>query len=293
MAGRLTAPKQLPPRRRGAALPSRRTWIGLTIGLSIALHLLVIAGVLVPLHLGRKPAQPAPATVELVMVEQKGTGKDQAPPAPKPAPPAPPQPPAPPAPPPPPEPPPPTPPTPPQPPTPPAPPVPPAPPQPEPPQPSPPAPPPDAEPAAAPAPPPPPPSSPPPPPSPPPAPPPQPPAMPSPELNLGGTDSPSNATVVESESVIAAGPDARYHNIDPVYPKEAARRGEQGTVGLLVHIAPDGLARSIDIIASSGFKALDDSARDAVLTWHFRPGLRDGRPVDSEMMFQVRFRADQ
>jgi protein TonB len=93
--------------------------------------------------------------------------------------------------------------------------------------------------------------------------------------------------------VVPAGPDTRYHNIDPVYPKDAARRGEQGTVGLLVHITADGLARSIDIIASSGFKALDDSARNAVLTWHFRPGLRDGQPVESEMTFQVRFRADQ
>ncbi len=133
---------------------------------------------------------------------------------------------------------------------------------------------------------------PPPPPSPPPAPPPQPQATPSPELNLGGTDSPSNATVVEAENVIPVGPDARYHNIDPVYPRDAAHRGEQGTVGLLIHVTPEGLARSIDIVESSGFKALDDSARDAVLTWHFHPGQRDGKPVDSEILFQVRFRVD-
>jgi protein TonB len=112
-------------------------------------------------------------------------------------------------------------------------------------------------------------------------------------LNLGGTDSPTNAVVEDADNVVPAGPDARYHNVDPVYPPAAARRGEHGTVGLLVHISPDGLPRTVDVIQSSGFKALDDSARDAVLRWHFRPGTQDGKPVDSEFALQVRFRVDR
>jgi TonB family protein len=305
---RLTAPKQPPERLRQAALAGRRPWIGLAIGVSLTLHALVLALLIAPLH--RRVKQPAKqATVELVMVEQKGAGKDQAPPAPPPQPPAPPAPPRPP--------PPPTPPTPPRPPTPPTPPPPPAPapPQPQtPPAPPPPPPSPDNEPSpAAPPPSPPPPAPPPPqpppppappppappapptppaPPAPPPAPPPRPQAMPSPQMNLGGTDSPSNAIVEEHPDVIPVGPDARYHNRDPVYPVEAVRRGEEGTVVLLVHITPLGEAGSIDVLQTSGYPELDEAARSAVLHWHFNPAKQDDVPIATDFSLQVKFSLD-
>jgi protein TonB len=281
MTEHLTAPKQPPERRRQAALADRRTWIGLAIGLSLALHAVVLALLIAPLH--RRPQEPPPsATVELVMVENKGSGRDQAPPVPPPQPPAPPAPPTPPTPPPPPTPaPPPPPPVPaaePVPAPPPAPPSPPAPPQPPPPAP------PADQPPGKPA-----------PPSPPPAPPPPPPrpqATPAPQLNLGGTDSPSNAIVLDSPDVVPVGPDSRYHNRDPVYPPDAARHGEEGTVVLLVHITPFGEAGSVDILQTSGYQALDDSARDAVLHWHFNPAKQGGVAVATDFSLQVRFRVD-
>ncbi len=112
-------------------------------------------------------------------------------------------------------------------------------------------------------------------------------------MNLGGTDSLTNATVEDSQNVISAGPDARYHNAEPIYPREAARRGEEGDVGLLIHITPAGIPAAVDIVRSSGYRALDDAARNAVLGWHFHPGMQDGRPVDSDFKLQVRFRVDQ
>jgi len=315
MDDRLTAPKQLPERRRRSGLPTQRPWIGLTLGLSVALHAAILVLLIIPLHRGTK-APPPSATVELVMIEQKGSGRDQAPATPPPQPPEPPHPPQPPGPPQPPAPPtplePPTPPTPPAPPSQPAPPTPPAPaPQPPPPPPPPPAP----EPSATPPPPPPTPTPPPTPPppeppaperspppptqptAPPPAPPPPPPvpkqAVEAPELNLGGTDSPTNATVEASQHVVSAGPDARYHNIEPIYPPEAARRGEQGVVALLIHITAQGIPFAIDITQSSGYADLDNSARNAVYGWRFRPGQRDGRPVNSDFTLQVRFSLDR
>ncbi len=117
--------------------------------------------------------------------------------------------------------------------------------------------------------------------------------MASPEMNLGGTDSPSNATVIDRQNIIPAGPDTRYHNAEPIYPPESARRGEEGIVALLVHVTPDGLPRSIEIVQSSGFRSLDNSARDAVLGWHFHPGMQDGKPIDSDFTLQVRFRVDR
>ncbi len=117
--------------------------------------------------------------------------------------------------------------------------------------------------------------------------------MPAPQLNLGGTDSPSNAIVLDSPDVIPVGPDARFRNRDPVYPADAARRGEAGSVVLLVRITPAGTAGSVDVLQSSGFPDLDESARSAVLGWHFNPARQDGVPVPTEFTFQVRFKLDQ
>jgi protein TonB len=89
--------------------------------------------------------------------------------------------------------------------------------------------------------------------------------------------------------VIPAGPDSTVHNAPPVYPEEAARRNEQGTVHLLIHVGPDGSATAVDIVRSSGYPLLDDAARRAVLGWHFRPGTQGGVPVASVLPFNVHF----
>jgi TonB family protein len=108
-------------------------------------------------------------------------------------------------------------------------------------------------------------------------------------MNLGGSEDPTNAEVINPQNVIPAGPDTRYPNAEPVYPPEAGRRHEQGTVAVLVHVNPLGIPESVEIVHSSGYKALDDAARNAILGWHFRPGTRDGKPVESVFPFQVEF----
>ena len=63
----------------------------------------------------------------------------------------------------------------------------------------------------------------------------------APKINLGGTDSETNA-IVTGPSVIPASVDAKFRNQEPVYPPEAVRRAEQGAVMLLIHVSPEGLA---------------------------------------------------
>ena len=71
-------------------------------------------------------------------------------------------------------------------------------------------------------------------------------------------------------------------NLPPLYPPEAERRAQQGTVTLRVHFGPDGLTRRVDVIQSSGYPLLDDAARTALLAWRFRPGRRaDGSATDT------------
>ena len=60
------------------------------------------------------------------------------------------------------------------------------------------------------------------------------------------------------------------------YPIEALRRREHGTVILRVLVGTDGIAQAIEIEKSSGSRALDTAARDAVRRWTFRAGTRDG-----------------
>jgi protein TonB len=116
-------------------------------------------------------------------------------------------------------------------------------------------------------------------------------AQEAPQINLGGTDSDTFA-IATGPNLIPASVDTKYRNRDPVYPAEAAIRGEHGAVTLLIHVSPEGLPSEIDIAQSSGYPALDRSARDAVFKWHFLPAVKDGNPVPFDMPLRVVFRLD-
>lgn|GEM_PF-1265462 len=85
------------------------------------------------------------------------------------------------------------------------------------------------------------------------------------------------------QRTIPASPDDRYINKPAGYPRGAAARGEEGVVYLRTLVAPDGHAEAVEIEQSSGYADLDNAARSAVAKWHFRPAVRGGQPVESEM----------
>jgi protein TonB len=60
------------------------------------------------------------------------------------------------------------------------------------------------------------------------------------------------------------------------YPRDAARMHQHGTVILSVLVGADGVPQSIEIEKSSGWRSLDNAARDAVRHWTFQPGTRNG-----------------
>ena len=111
------------------------------------------------------------------------------------------------------------------------------------------------------------------------------------QINLGGAEDETSA-IARGDQIVPAGLDARFHNREPVYPPDAARRAEQGAVDLLVHIAPNGSARGVDVTTSSGYASLDGAARDAVSTWHFLPAMKGGATIPFDMPFRVVFRLD-
>ncbi len=109
----------------------------------------------------------------------------------------------------------------------------------------------------------------------------------APQISLGGND--ETDAIAFGTHIIPASVDSKYRNRQPVYPPDAARRAEQGAVILLIHVSSAGLPTGVDVDQTSGFVSLDRAARDAVLTWHFLPAVKDGTPVPFDMALRVVF----
>ena len=112
----------------------------------------------------------------------------------------------------------------------------------------------------------------------------------APVFDLAGTESESNAEVLGGR-VVPASPDDRFRNRPPIYPREAAMRGEHGAVVILIHVSENGVATGVDVMETSGVASLDKAAVDAVLKWHFRPALHEGLAVPFAMRFRFIFDA--
>ena len=79
------------------------------------------------------------------------------------------------------------------------------------------------------------------------------------------------------------------HQVKPRYPLLARRRGLQGRVVVKVQIDRSGQVRQVVVASSSGYRLLDQAAVKAVQRWRFRPALRQGVAVSTEMRIPVRF----
>lgn len=75
----------------------------------------------------------------------------------------------------------------------------------------------------------------------------------------------------------------------PSYPPAARRRGIEGTVLLLARVSADGRALAVEITHSSGSSLLDETARNTIARWHFRPALRNGAAVAGSVTIPVQF----
>lgn len=75
----------------------------------------------------------------------------------------------------------------------------------------------------------------------------------------------------------------------PQYPPRALRRRESGTVTIRAEIGPDGVPVSVGVERSSGSRALDRAAEDAVRRWRFQPALRDGEPTTGSVVVPISF----
>ena len=77
--------------------------------------------------------------------------------------------------------------------------------------------------------------------------------------------------------------------IEPSYTEEARAAKIQGSVLLYVVVHPDGTAGQIRVLRSLD-PGLDQKAVEAVSTWTFKPGMKDGHPVAVQAQIEVNFR---
>lgn len=111
---------------------------------------------------------------------------------------------------------------------------------------------------------------------------------PSASRQEGTGDTPRQRSGVSPPKDVDAVP--RYgDNARPVYPPLARLRGYEGVVLLVVDVLADGRVGQVEIKRSAGHGILDRAALEAVRTWRFEPGRREGRAVTMSVEVPVRF----
>jgi protein TonB len=88
-------------------------------------------------------------------------------------------------------------------------------------------------------------------------------------------------------------PTTKDKTINPKYPMNSRRKGEQGRVVLDVLVSKEGEPTAITLVSSSGFKDLDAAAKEAVLLAKFKPGARNGKPVEASARMTILFQLNQ
>ena len=66
----------------------------------------------------------------------------------------------------------------------------------------------------------------------------------------------------------------------PVYPSRAKRRGIEGWVRVKFQVKSGGEVARVEILEAQPEKIFDDSVRNCVSGWRFKPGTVAGEPVD-------------
>jgi periplasmic protein TonB len=75
------------------------------------------------------------------------------------------------------------------------------------------------------------------------------------------------------------------------YPDEARRAGVEGTVTMSITIDPEGRVVKSVVIKGLGY-GLDEAARSALLRFRFKPAIKNGEPVSTEMKYSYTFVLD-
>ena len=86
---------------------------------------------------------------------------------------------------------------------------------------------------------------------------------------------------------------AFLNNPQPAYPNMSRRLREVGTAQLRVRVSAMGMPLEIQLVKSSGYSRLDESALAAVKKWKFQPAMRGGSAIEDWVTFFLAFGLDR
>ena len=88
-----------------------------------------------------------------------------------------------------------------------------------------------------------------------------------------------------------ASPSLADDNVAPesVYPPDAKALQVEGAVVLRVRVSETGCMQSAEIVRTSGYVPLDESALVYAENARYKPAVKDGKPVPGEFMFKIGF----
>ncbi|HVW74841.1 MAG TPA: TonB family protein [Rhizomicrobium sp.] len=99
-----------------------------------------------------------------------------------------------------------------------------------------------------------------------------------------------NASVKSSAGTDRAATAISSTHTVPSYPPIARRMGEEGKVTLRLTVSAEGRVIQADIVTSSGRVELDQTAQAWIMAhWTYKPALRDGAAVASQVLATVTF----
>jgi TonB family protein len=84
-------------------------------------------------------------------------------------------------------------------------------------------------------------------------------------------------------------PPAVQRKVDPKYIAEAVSERIEGTVRLAALVSKDGTVHQVELVHGLDPR-LDRTAKEALGKWTFLPAMRDGRPIDVDILVEIPFR---
>ena len=82
-------------------------------------------------------------------------------------------------------------------------------------------------------------------------------------------------------------PPTLISHVEPKYTEDARKERCQEIAVLEAIVRKDGALEVLRVIRSTGCVSLDESAIQALKQWRFRPGSKDGLPVDASLNIAV------
>jgi protein TonB len=80
-----------------------------------------------------------------------------------------------------------------------------------------------------------------------------------------------------------------YPITDDDYPPQSKRLGEEGVTRVRLLVLPDGSIGDVQVVQSSGFPRLDETAVRKLKRWKVMPGTENGKPVQMWMDLNVKW----